>query len=289
MPNGDFYGNEPQLLLNFQNFIFLSLSTILIAAAGYIINDYFDIKIDIINRPNKVLLEKMIPLKAAIVAHSFLNLIGLFLAWVVARQTNRYEWLSLQVVCTILLWYYSTKFKRQFMIGNVVVALLTALTITVLIVYEPRMHYYLSKPVFEEASLHRFFLNPVWILGIYIFFAFALTWMREVVKDMEDYKGDAEEGCVTMPIKWGLSRSAKFVQFLGIIVLVVLLVSMINVFLSGYELFSVYILLALIVPLVYWIFILNKKATQDHYNKASRNLKIIMLLGILSLVVYHLI
>ena len=117
------YAQEP-LLLGFSNFLCLSLSTVLIAAAGYIINDYFDVKIDIINRPEKMVLEKRIPRRYGIIAHTVLNIVGLGLAAYVARQAGHYEWLILQVFCTVLLWFYSASFKRQFIIGNVVVACL---------------------------------------------------------------------------------------------------------------------------------------------------------------------
>ncbi len=90
------------MLLNAPNFLCLSLSTILIAAAGYIINDYFDIKIDTINKPDKVILEKQIPRRMAIIAHSVLNIIALCLAAFVAAQAHHFEWLLVQVLCTLV-------------------------------------------------------------------------------------------------------------------------------------------------------------------------------------------
>ncbi len=181
-------------LLGFKNFIFLSLSTVFIAGAGYIINDYFDIKIDNINRPEKMVLEKTIPRRSAIIFHTALNVIALFFAAIVARQGGHYSWLLLQLVCTLLLWFYSTHFKRQFMVGNVIVALLTSLTILTLILYEPAMHHYLTQPAFLRLDADTVLANPVWVLLVYTYFAFVLTWMREIVKDMEDFKGDAEQG-----------------------------------------------------------------------------------------------
>lgn len=277
---------DTRLLLTTENFLILSLSTILIAAAGYIINDYFDIKIDMINRPHKMVLEKRIPIKSAIILHTVFNIFGLFLAVVLVRQGGRYSWLLLQLSCTLLLWFYSTHFKRQFVSGNVVVAMLTALTIITLIIYEPSLHaYVLRRPFIHTAD--GVMPNPVWVLGIYTFFAFMLTWMREIVKDMEDFKGDAEQGCVTMPIKWGLQRSVWFTQGLGVVALIPLINAGIKLLLERWWFLGSYTLLALVVPMVLWLLTLHKTATQQHYATASRRLKFIMVAGIVSLIIYY--
>jgi len=277
---------ESAMLLNVANFSLLSLSTVLIAAAGYIINDYFDIKIDVINKPERVVLERSISLKTAIVLHTTLNVAGILLAAIVAKQAHHYEWLLLQFICTALLWFYSTHFKRQFMIGNFVVALLTALTIVVFMLYEPAIHYYWFRAGFVKV-MNGHAPNPVWVLGIYTYFAFMLTWMREVVKDMEDFKGDAEEGCVTMPIKWGLERSVRFTQVLGLLVIIPLLFGAIKLFKAEWWLLGVYTIVMLVAPIAVWLVFLQRKATKLHYHKASNGIKLIMVLGISSLIIYY--
>lgn len=274
-------------LLSPGTFLALSFSTICIAAAGYIINDYFDLKIDMINRPEKMVLEKQIPLKSAILLHSALNAFGLMLALAVARKAGHISWMLIQVACTLLLWFYSTRFKRRFMVGNVVVSLLTALTIVTLMVYEPMLHSYLPKKPFIDTAKGAA-PNPVWVLGVYTFFAFMLTWMREIVKDMEDFKGDAEQGCLTMPIKWGLLKSVRFTQALGVIAMLPLIIAAIKLLFSGWWLLGIYTLITLVLPLALWLVILPKGATQEHYAKASRNLKVIMVSGIFSLIIYYL-
>lgn len=279
------YSDTP-LLLNFTNFMLLSASTVLIAAAGYIINDYFDIKIDAINRPDKVILEKQIPLRMAIVMHSLFNITAIWFAILVAGHAGRYSWVLLQIGCTVLLWLYSTKFKRQFMTGNVVVALLTGLTIVTLMLYETAIHHYMRLPAFVETT-HGIVPNPAWVLGIYTCFAFSLTWMREIVKDMEDFKGDAEEGCVTMPIKWGLLRSVRFTQALGVLSILPLLIGSIKLFGAGWWVLGIYTILALAVPIAICIVKLPKTATTQHYHTMSRWLKIIMVSGIGSLIIYY--
>lgn len=272
------------LLLSPQNFLLLSGSTVLIAAAGYIINDYFDIKIDSINRPDKVILEKRIPLRMAIIMHTVLNIAAVLMAALVALK---YSWLAMQLICTILLWLYSTSFKRRFVTGNVVVALLTALTIVTLIVYEPALHPYINHYKFIDTPTGRQ-PNPVWVLGIYTYFAFMLTWMREIVKDMEDYKGDAAEGCMTMPIRWGLQKSARFVLALGWFAAIPLVDVGFELCAAGWWWLGIYTLVGLALPVAIWVAQLQRQTNQKEFHKASRNIKAIMLLGIMSLVIYYL-
>lgn len=279
------YSPEP-VILTWNNFLWLSLSTVLIAAAGYIINDYFDVKIDMINRPEKLILEKRIPMKWAIIVHTVLNAAGIFLAVVVARRAGHYSFVAIQLGCTLLLWLYSTSFKRQFMSGNVVVSLLTAFTIAVLMLYENAIRYYLFQDFFIETG-YALIPNPVWVLGTYAYFAFMLTWMREIVKDMEDFKGDAEQGCVTMPIKWGLLRSARFAQALGILTVIPLVIGAIKLLREQWYVLGIYTLAGLALPILLWMYQLPKEATTKHYSKESRYLKLIMVLGVVSLMIYY--
>lgn len=273
---------ENPMILGPANFLLLSISTVLIAAAGYIINDYFDIKIDLINHPDKVVLEKVIPRKQAIISHTLINFLALFLAGIVAVQAHHPEWLLFQACCTLLLWFYSTDFKRQYLIGNVVVALLTALTIIVLIVYEPNVHRNLQSFSFSSALS-----APEWILSIYAYFAFMLTWMREIVKDMEDHKGDEAAGCATMPIKRGLGYSTRFIMVLVLLVIAPLILVSVLLYRHHYVLPPLYITGALVLPLIIWSVFLGKKFTAEHYHNASRGLKLIMIIGICSLLIYH--
>lgn len=268
----------PAILSPF-NFLCIALSTVLIAAAGYIINDYFDVKIDSINKPDKVILERSIPRKQAIILHTVLNVIALILAIYVARQAHNYEWVLLQLTCTLLLWFYSTHFKRQYVTGNLVVALLTALTIFTLFLYEPALQY--AAGAGFPASL------PVWVLVIYSYFAFMLTWMREITKDMEDIKGDEAEGCVTMPIKKGLKYATGFTILLAALAIIPLAFAAFILFSVQLTLLAYYVIILLIAPLIAWSVFITRGATEAHYNNASHLLKLIMILGVCSLLIYH--
>lgn len=278
---------QPSVLTPF-HFMLLTTSTVLIAAAGYIINDYFDVRIDIINHPHKVVLGKVIQRKHAIIAHTLANIAAIVMAGYVAARAQHYQWLLLQVCCTALLWFYSTTYKRQYLTGNIAVALLTALTIVALYVYEPAMRLSALRPLIANGKPTATSL-PVWILVIYAYFAFMLTWVREIIKDMEDMQGDEAEGCVTMPIRRGLAYAARFATILAILALLPLLAGGVLLWAYSYTLLAIYILLLLAAPLVGWIvFLWQGIANPAHYNKCSRLLKIIMVLGICSVLVYKL-
>jgi 4-hydroxybenzoate polyprenyltransferase len=173
-------------------------------------------------------------------------------------------------------------------VGNIVVAALTALTIITLIIYEPAMHFYLKQRPFIRVRPGHMLPNPVWVLMIYSYFAFVLTWMREIVKDMEDFKGDVAEGCVTMPIKWGLKKASRFTLAVGVCALMPLLIAAAKLLLKQDWGLGFYTVIALILPIIAWMSFLPKKATTGHYAKASRYLKLIMLAGIGSLIIYYL-
>lgn len=269
--------HSPVVLLPF-NFTLLAISTALIAAAGYMINDYFDIKIDLVNKPEKVVLETTIPRKKAIIFHTVLNVCGLLLAAYVAVQANHPEWLVLQALCTLLLWFYSTHFKRQFLTGNVVVSVLTALTILTLVIYEPRIS------SFQSVDFHP---SPAMVLIVYTFFAFALTLMREIVKDMEDHIGDASEGCKTLPVIKGLDYSANFVLLIDCLVILPLAYVAYILFTHDLQILSGYIVFLIALLIAWAAFLKNGKTTPGHYHNSSRGLKIIMLVGVLSLLIYH--
>lgn len=276
---------QPQVLHSF-NMLLLSLSTVLIAAAGYIINDYFDIKIDQVNNPSKVVLGKVIDRKHAIKAHIGLNVLALALATYVAISAHHLLWPALQSACIALLWFYSTTFKRRYISGNVIVSLLTALTIITIIVYEPTLLLAASRPLSSASQPGTPSSLPFWMLGYYSYFAFILTWIREIVKDMQDLQGDEADGCVTLPIVRGLRYATYFATILALAAIIPLSISAAVLLIKGYWLLGIYILALLSIPLLLWCMYLWKRATTQHYAICSRFLKIIMVLGILSLLIY---
>jgi len=264
----------------FTPFLFsLSLiSTLLIAAGGYIINDYFDVKTDKINRPETVVIDVSIKRRWAMILHIVFNAIGLLIGVYLAIKCNSLKLVLIQIISILLLWFYSTHFKKQLLIGNIVVSLLSASIPVLPVIYD----YYLSvNSRLIELVLFNSFLKVLAIIVIgYSAFAFLTSFAREVIKDMEDYKGDVQTGCKTMPIVWGIITS-KVVTFFTIIITIGLL------FLACYKFFKehqympiYYIIGAVIVPLFVLLSLVLSAKTSVHFKRASLFLKFIMLSGI---------
>lgn len=279
--------NTVSLFLTDTHFVLLALSTVFIAAAGYIINDYFDVRIDIVNKPDKVIVEKIIKRRWAIIFHTAFNVIGIALASYLAYAIGNLWIVSMQLLCTVLLWFYSTHLKRQFISGNLAVALLSGFTVLILALFEPAMYPFIRKPYITATAAGNHIINPFWVILVYAYFAFMLTWMREIVKDMEDFKGDAEDGCMTMPIKIGLYPSAYVVTGLGILALIPLCIAACKLIGGAGILLGIYVIGGLIIPLCGLLIFLPRKSTSRHYAQASKWLKAIMVSGLIALLIYH--
>lgn len=231
----------------------LSTSTILIAAAGYIINDYYDVKIDLINKPERVVIGKGITRRYALLFHTVLSVtgvaIGFLLNWKIG-VTN--------FTCAFLLWLYSNALKRLPFVGNLTVALLTGLSIFIVNLLYPPM---------------------VVLVGIYSLFAFFITIVREIIKDLEDLRGDDTFGCKTLPIVWGIRGTKLFTYFL--LALFVLLVIVLHQLSTPLPInFFSWSLFLPIVMLVGW---LVRADTRRDFYQLSQFCKVIMLAGILSM------
>ncbi len=272
-------GAEPSL--SFLHFCMLSFSTVLVAAGGYIINDYFDINIDLVNKPEKMVVDKIINRRWAMAWHTILNMTGVSIGFVVAFQIGQFYLGFVQVFCTLLLWFYSTSFKRQVLIGNVVISLLTALSVVVVGFYERQIYESFEAIMSPEGR------KLIKIIGVYALFAFLLSMIREIVKDMEDMIGDSKDGCRTIPIVWGVKKAKRFTMLLIIILQALLLLIMILTGLKGWYIAAAYILLCVFGPLT--VFVqrpLQRAYLPEQYHKISTWIKIVMLTGILSMIFF---
>ncbi|KAA2241900.1 ubiquinone biosynthesis protein UbiA [Chitinophaga agrisoli] len=261
-------------------FVLLSISTVLVAAAGYIINDYFDINIDIINKPEKMVLDKIISRRWAMAWHTILNMAGVSIGFIVAWKIGQIYLGFTQVICSLLLWFYSTSFKRQVLIGNVVISLLTALSVVVVGFYE--------KQIYEslEAIMSQVGRRLIQIIGVYALFAFVISMVREVVKDLEDMIGDSKDGCRTIPIVWGVLPAKSFCYGLLLGLQLLLLLVEIRIAIPGWYLAIGYLLLLVQAPAVYIYILLRKAHLPEHYHKISSLIKLVMLTGILSMIFF---
>jgi 4-hydroxybenzoate polyprenyltransferase len=232
----------------------LSLSTVLIAAAGYIINDYYDIKIDLINKPDRVVIGKSITRRYAIFFHTSISIIGIAIGFLLNWKIG-----FINFVCVFLLWLYSNNLKRQPLTGNLVVAILTGLSI---------------------GLVNLLYQSPNRLVIIYALFAFFMTLLREIVKDMEDMKGDNTFGCKTLPIVWGIRKTKWLLYAITALFSVVVLILNFQFKLMPHSYFLAFLFLPMFVLIVRLI----KADTKNEFYKLSQLCKVIMLLGIGSMV-----
>ena len=264
-----------------RQFIFLVLASICIAAAGYIINDYFDLNIDQVNKPGKVVVGVIINRRWVIFWHMFLSLLGLFFT-VSALPISEYWYLVLaNFASIILLWFYSTNLKKQLLIGNVLISLLTAWVI--LIIFFSKYPLRMRNLLAVDRDEVRFFRFTV----LYTAFAFIISLIREVIKDMEDMEGDRKYGCRTMPILWGLNASKVFVAVWIIVLIAALSILQFYVLPFGWWMSAVYCVACIILPLIRILQKLFKAQNAEDFHRLSTVVKLVMFTGILSMVFFR--
>jgi len=276
------YFNFP-LHVNETLFWLLCISSVCIAAAGYIINDYFDINIDNINKPNKNVVDRVISRRWALFWHLLLSAagvaIGIYLGWKLHNPVIPVA----HFICVLLLWFYSTTFKRKLIIGNVVISALTAWVILVQLVAE--LPGWINGSI--DSTVEKLTIARLGRIGIlYASFAFIISIVREVIKDMEDIEGDRRNGCKTLPIVMGVNAAKMFAAVWLVVLLATLIVTQFYVIQFGWWISSAYLVVMVVVPLIMLFSRLLKAATTEDYAKLSTQVKIIMFTGMLSMIFF---
>jgi len=231
----------------------LMLSTVLLAASGYMINDYYDVKIDYINKPEEVVVGKNIKRRTVMVLHSLTNISGIGIGFLLSPKVGMINFMA-----AFLLWLYSNSLKRLPFVGNLTVALLTGLAIFLVGFY------------YQSALL---------LVSTYAIFAFFINLIREIIKDIEDRNGDRKHGSKTLPIVLGF-RATKNIIFL-IAGLFVLSIALVTIKLHNELLFYYFGGLSLLFFLfMYKIYMADRKR---HFTQLSFLSKLLMLTGIMSM------
>lgn len=251
-------------------FLLLCACVVLTAAAGYIINDYHDINIDLTNKPNKVVIGKIISRRWAMLLHFIFN----GLAFLGGFYLSSYIGLMV-AVCMVMLWLYSVHFKKQFLSGNLLVGALSAFVIAILPLFNQQISSYL-----------------VWV---YALFAFGISLIREIVKDAEDLRGDSKFNCKTLPIVLGVRKTKKVL--IGLVLMYTILLFA-HTFIAnslipfrhsyGQIFYTFYMLLFVVVPLIITTYLLLKADVKSDFSRLSTLYKVIMLSGLLSMVIIKL-
>jgi 4-hydroxybenzoate polyprenyltransferase len=232
----------------------LSLSTILIAAGGYVINDYYDVKIDYVNKPERVVVGRFLKRRSIIILHATLNGFGVLGGIWVSWQVGVIDFLAVG-----LLWLYSNQLKRLPLLGNMAVALLTGMAVFI---------------------VYMLFKESVFLFGTYASFAFYISLIREIIKDMEDVEGDKKFGCKTLPIAIGIRRS-KIVIYVICAIFIGVVATLLNRDPKFWWIFS-----GLIMMLGYLTQRLYKADKNIDFANLSKLSKQIMILGLISMIFF---
>jgi 4-hydroxybenzoate polyprenyltransferase len=263
-------------------FIFLVTASICIAAAGYIINDYFDINIDEINKPNKNVVDHIVSRRWAMLWHFILSATGVVLSLYISWRTGLWYIVIANFFCVLFLFGYSVSLKRKLVSGNILISLLTAWVIMILCLSEMRQLFYNYSPAMAEAH------TKIIRIGIlYAGFAFISSLIREAIKDMEDMEGDARYGCRTMPIVWGLNVTKVYVAVWLIVLLAILIIVQVYVLQFRWWMPVAYSIVLIILPLVYIFLKLFRATGPADFHRLSGLIKFVMLTGILSMLFFY--
>jgi 4-hydroxybenzoate polyprenyltransferase len=259
--------------------ILLAVSTGFIAAAGYLINDYFDLKIDSINKPKRVTVERNFRRRQIILWHVLLSSIGFLIALYCAFTCRHISLALIQLVSIALLVAYSSTLKRKMILGNICIALLTFLNVLTPALYE---HQY-WKPNTAQELFRRGHLSFSLVFFIAVF-AFLITWIREIIKDIEDLKGDKLDGCTTLPIVYGIDVAKHLSMVLSIVLIALGLAYTLFILpnnIANLLWYKILFQILITVPLIALLPLLKTAHGSKHFKQCSRLVKLITFAGIL--------
>jgi len=263
-------------LLSDIDFIILTISILLITMGGYLINDIYDIESDKINKPDKVYITTIISIKNGQFLYFLTSITGLILGLYLSVNKNLNHLSGYFIVTVIILFVYTKILKKLPLIGNVIVALLVSLPI--FLVYEFDHSMISIKDIFDNLFLSI-------IIFFYLLFAFLTTLIREIIKDLQDIKGDNKLKLKTLPIMIGKKRTINFLIFLSFLLQLLLLMVLIDSFKNDQYLI-LFFLITLSLLVVYLIYKLRVPFKNNQYQLLSSLMKIIMLVGVLSMTVF---
>lgn len=261
------------------------LSVCMIASGGNVINDYFDYQIDLINKPQKLIIEKLIPKQSAMTGYMILTLTGIAGGFVTGWLLGEFKLGFFFGFGALMLYMYSESYKQKLWIGNLIIALLGFLFILLLWIVE---FFALRQNAGSFVMVYPSLLKISVLMGGYAVFAFLTTLIREIIKDMEDVKGDKKNGCRTIPIVKGIPTARKIVS--GLIVFTILLLFYCGYLCGKHDLLvlSKVLLYVIDVTLIILLTRFYKANTKGEFHVASVLMKYIMVIGILSILLINL-
>lgn len=263
--------------LNLLGYSLLILATICIAAAGNIINDIYDIETDTVNKPEKVIIGKHISESFAFRLFIAFNIIGVAIGFYLSHSVGKSPFFSIFVLISVALYVYASYLKRTPFLGNILISLLVALSILIVGIFD------LIPAITESNQSTQMTIFK--ILLDYAVFAFLINLIRELIKDIEDIDGDHNAQMNTLPIILGRER-ARYIALAISIIPIIGVVYYIITYLYTQQILTGYFLMFVLAPMVYASIKIYLATTKTHYKHISFVYKLIMLLGMLSLLAY---
>jgi len=269
------------LSLNDWQYGLLVLATVLIAAAGYVINDILDQETDYDNDKGNVIVGKLISEKVAYNLYFILNITGVGIGYYLASVIHKPSFAGAFIIISATLYMYATSLKQMLLIGNIVVALLLSFSVIIIGLFD------LLPATYEGNQTEMGIMFS--ILIDYAIFTFIINLIREIVKDMEDIEGDNNNGMSTLPIAIGLGKTSKIVGVLGIIAALILLWYINSNLMSSKLYYAViYGLLFVVAPMIFFVVKVWNAKSKEEFRFLSTVLKWIIFFGILSILAVNL-
>ncbi len=269
--------------MNMAEFSLLVLATLLISVGGYVVNDLSDTNPDSVNKPGKNLVGTVVSEKTANNIYWITTVSGVLMGTLVSYLINQINFGLIFLFSAGLLWFYSQKYSCQPLVGNIVIAALSAISFGIVWLFE---FYALSSKPYLFTEVQSNFDLVTRMVSIYMCFAFIISLIREIVKDIEDYPGDDRFGCRTLPVKYGISVARLIASSVSLITLVFLIILQVYFSRAGlYPLFYGFAFLVVLMLLI--IFKLQKSSKKEDYSNVSTLLKYLMLAGVLSMILFN--
>lgn len=269
------FQNIPLALTDFQ-YSLLILSSVLIAAAGYVINNIFDQDTDLENKPNNVVIGKLISESKAYTIYAILNCVGVGIGFYLSNCISKPGFAALFILIAAGLYLYASSLKQMLLIGNFVVAFLLSFSVIIIGIFD-------LFPILNRENQPQISLLFSILLD-YAIFTFILNFIREIVKDLEDIDGDRKQEMNTLAIYFGIQKTTKIVLVFSCIPLILILNYIYsNLFQLVYV--SLFLLLFVVAPLGYFTITIGVAKTKTDFHKLSILLKWILLFGIFSILI----
>lgn len=265
--------------LSLLEFALLVVATLCIAAAGNIINDIYDVEIDKINKPNKVLIGKSISEKSANGLFILFNVVGVGIGFYLSNLIGRPGFSAIFVAFSGLLYIYASYLKGILVIGNLVISFLVAMSLIIVPLFD------LLPAITPQNQASQSYIFKI-VLDFAIF-AFIINFIREIVKDLQDINGDKKGGTNTLPIAIGRKRTTIIASILGMFLTFYVIFYMYEN-LYNQQILMLYFLVGIVGPLLYFCIKAWSAENSKDFGILSTILKIVMFTGTGSMLLFQL-